>query len=436
MRKEIPYLLVLLALTLSIFAIVNQTQAQSSEPTVSLNPSQTSVTQVNQFVTLNITISNVQNLMAWDVNLTWSPQILNLTSVTEGDFMPSQGPTIFIFPALNSLGVQRGNLDGLQDIFSEDLGVNGSGTLATLQFQVISQTASTTISITSIELDGPLPPDAPPGDTNYPLITPTSDTASATVSFIAGGAPAVNAGSNQVVTQGATVTLDGSKSISSGQNPSYTWTFTDKGVPQTLTGKTATYTFNNPGFYLVTLTVEDSNGKGNSTVLITVNSLSKPVAVITVEGVKSGQTIETGQSVVFNGSSSYEPNSGVIAKYLWNMGDAIGSGTKATITYAYKEAGTYNVTLTVFDATNQNNTAMVQVNVTGASQTTPTATPNSTPTPSATATPTPAPTSTNNQGNNQKAADDSSLPPVVLAILVIVTVLAFGGSTIWLRKRV
>ncbi len=68
---------------------------------------------------------------------------------------------------------------------------------------------------------------------------------------------------------GTQVVLNGSESVSSGSNTTYTWTFTD-GTIKTLTGMIANYTFNNPGNYTVTLNVVDSLGTSNSTVLIDV----------------------------------------------------------------------------------------------------------------------------------------------------------------------
>jgi PKD repeat protein len=351
---------------------------------------------------------------------------------TEGSFMTQQGSTLFIaVPGAGSLPV-------IQDIFLTNTGVRGSGVLATLQFKVISQSASTTISLTGLELDAPTSPGATVGSPN-PLITPTSDSSTATVSFVQGGAPAANAGQNQAVSQGTSVTFDASNSVSSGSNPTYTWSFTD-GTQKTVTGKTASYTFSTPGIYTVTLTLQDSNGNSNSTVIITVQSNSKPVAVITVQGITAGQSVTTGQSIVFNGSSSYEPNNGEIQRYLWDMGDGQGTGTNATMTYAYLEAGTYNVTLTVFDATNLNGTASTLVNVTGSSVlSTPTPAGNSAaaPTESPTATPVENPTAASTAASTSDPSGNvSSMPPTILAILVIVTIAVLAGSTVWLRKRI
>lgn len=440
MKKAIACIMVLLALAFFIFPLNDQVNAQTQSPTVALVPSQITISQLNQVFTVNITVSNVQNLWAWDANIKWDPTILNMTSTpTEGNFLTQAGGTLFVaVPPIN------GSVRDITDALTVPTGVNGNGVLATLQFQVIGQSSSSTISLNNISLVGYSSSNVLGVD-----ITPSSTTATTTVSFAAGGAPAANAGSNQVVTQGTSVILDGSGSVSSGSNPTYTWSFTD-GTSKTLTGKTATYTFSTPGVYLVTLIVSDSNGNRNSTVTITVQSSTPPVAKIKIDGYSQGQSIPTAQEVVLNGSDSYEANNGTIQKYVWasssgassDMADvvAIGTSSNATLSHTFTQAGTYNLTLTVFDATNLNGTTSATITVTGASATsTPnsssTSTPTSTPTSDSNASSAPISQSTNtpNQNNNQQQTD--SLPPAILAIVLIVTIGVLAGSTVWLRKR-
>ncbi|MBA3242041.1 MAG: PD40 domain-containing protein, partial [Acidobacteria bacterium] len=55
----------------------------------------------------------------------------------------------------------------------------------------------------------------------------------------------------------------------------------------------------------------------------------------------------TGQSTVFNGSGSFDPD-GSIASYSWNFGDG-GTGSGVSPTHAYATPGSYTVTLTVTD---------------------------------------------------------------------------------------
>lgn len=448
MRKKTIALLILTILAFSIFPFVPNTKAQGTSPTVSLSPSTTQVTQVNQYIYLNVTITDVQNLWAWTATVTWDPTALTLIgSPTEGSFLQQAGTTEFIpTPAKNQPGAEV-----INDAVLGYAGASGNGDLATIEFQVIGQT-STTVQLGNITIEGP-----PPSGSLYGTsITLAATSSSATITFVSGGVPAADAGPDQTVTQGTTVTFDGSKSLPSSIT-SYSWNFVHNGANESLTGVNPTFAFNLPGIYVVTLIATDANGPSTpTTVTITVNSSSKPIAVIA--GVSQGQSVPTGQPITLSGTGSSEPNNGTIAKYLWGVnlisqtstagktsqetGGALAIGSNATVTYTFSsfasdlKSETYNITLTVFDATNQNNTATTQITVvrgTGATSTptatssTTTSTPGSTSTSGATSSPTPA--STSDDG------PQAGLPPEVIAITVIITILALCGSTIWLRKR-
>jgi PKD repeat protein len=225
---------------------------------------------------------------------------------------------------------------------------------------------------------------------------------------------------------------------------------------QTLTGKTATYTFNTPGIYTVTLTLLDSYGNSTSTVTITVQSNSKPIAKITVEGLAQGQNAVAGQPITLDGSGSYEPNNGTIVKYIWetSSGDPTALndtssftqiGSNVTITHTFAAAAAvkgaaeaeYNVTLTVFDATNLNATASTIITVGQGTNTIPS--PSATTTPNPGSSPSPASTSTSSTSTPATTSGDtiqsSGVPSDILVILIIITIAVLAGSTVWLRKR-
>ncbi len=434
MRKKTICLLTIIILALTIFPLIPKIKAQTA--TVSLSPSTFQVTQVNEDVYLKITISDVQSLWAWTCTVTWDPTTLTLVgSPTEGSFLLQGGSTQFLATpaARNETGAEA-----ISDASYGTTGVSGSGVLASIEFQVAAQTSSTAVQLSGITLEGP--PQINGGAVTNPTITPASTTSSTSISFVSGGAPAANAGPDQTVQQGATVTFDGSKSLSSGTNPTYAWSFIYDNANQTLSGINPTFNFNVPGIYVVTLIVTDSNGVSTpATVTITVNSNSKPVAVINVEGISQGQSVPTGQPITFNGTGSYEANNGTITKYLWEIGGGVIIGANATATYSFTitkglKSENFNVTLTVFDVTNQNDTATTQITaVPGATPTstpiTATSTPTSTPSTNSTATTTPTLTPTPN------ATPQTGMPSYVLAITVIITIVAIGGSTVWLRKR-
>jgi hypothetical protein len=81
---------------------------------------------------VNITISNVADLYAWQFKLTWNTTILDLVppNVTEGPFLKSGGGnTYFYYNSTSELAFCT--LTG-----SETPGVSGNGVLATVYFQV------------------------------------------------------------------------------------------------------------------------------------------------------------------------------------------------------------------------------------------------------------------------------------------------------------
>jgi len=70
--------------------------------------------------------------------------------------------------------------------------------------------------------------------------------------------PVANAGPDQVVWNGTVVLLDGSGSTDNVGVTSFMWTFTYRGAPVTLSTAVASFRFDDPGFFAITLTVLDA----------------------------------------------------------------------------------------------------------------------------------------------------------------------------------
>jgi len=194
------------------------------------------------------------------------------------------------------------------------------------------------------------------GYDNYPLMNPwvyVGDRAS----------PVAEAGPDQTVFQGMTVTFNGSGSYDDVGIKSYVWNFTDV-TPKTLTGVSPTYRFKNVGNFSVTLNVTDYFDKWDTdTMWVNVSAdTTKPTISFlsqepTLPGPSENVTVSAdatdGQSGVFNVTISYRTNSGPwtnisMSKLTGNTweGEIPGLPAGTNVTYwiiAYDNAGNFEV---------------------------------------------------------------------------------------------
>ena len=85
---------------------------------------------------LDINISNVSDLFALQLDLTFNPAVVQLTNVLEEGFLPSGGSTLFVPGTIdNTVGDATLNADTLLGAVA---GANGSGTLLEFQFSALS----------------------------------------------------------------------------------------------------------------------------------------------------------------------------------------------------------------------------------------------------------------------------------------------------------
>lgn len=160
----------------------------------------------------------------------------------------------------------------------------------------------------------------------------------------------------------ATQTLDGSLSFDNAAIDSWTWTVADDGFSSTLYGQTATYRWDTPGTYDVTLTVEDGADLSDSlTVSVTVLASEAPTASIAL-----ASSVPEDAAQLLDGSGSTDNVR--IEAWTWSVGDdgftAALSGETASYTWA--SVGTYSVTLTVTDTAGNTDASTVSVTVTDA----------------------------------------------------------------------
>ncbi len=100
-------------------------------------------------VTLDIDISNVSDLYAFQFDLGFDPSVLSATAITEGAFLPGGGSTLFIPGTIdNVVGTIAFTADTLISLLP---GVTGSGTLATVQFNA-SALGTSAITLSNVFL--------------------------------------------------------------------------------------------------------------------------------------------------------------------------------------------------------------------------------------------------------------------------------------------
>jgi len=172
--------------------------------------------------------------------------------------------------------------------------------------------------------------------------------------------PVAEAGPDQTVWAGQTVTLDGSASTDDVGIETYKWTLTD-GAPITLYGIEATHVFLTPGEYLVILEVYDfvyNSAVDTMTVHVLANTNSPPVA-----DAGENASITPGTTLRFNASGSSDDKPGL--QYLWTF---TYNGTHEIMfgvgpEFTFDIPGTYHVLLTVTDTGGLTDTDAVVVKV-------------------------------------------------------------------------
>lgn len=104
----------------------------TSTTAISVSPSTVTVNAGKNF-SINVTISNVSDLYAWQFALSWNTSLLNLVNATEGPFLKSGGSNTYFNYNLNATA---GNLIADCTLLGNVPGVSGSGVLATTTFYV------------------------------------------------------------------------------------------------------------------------------------------------------------------------------------------------------------------------------------------------------------------------------------------------------------
>lgn len=213
--------------------------------------------EVGSRFSMNVTVIAAEFLYDWQANVTWNPSVLKAVSVTEGPFLKRQpegtfGPTPLIEDGSALFGwLTVGN----------HVGESGSGTLATLEFEVLAEGESI-INFTRVGMDQNAEtylesqgsPNPPP---NFEYIEFTAQGALFTNQVT----PPNAAFTYSPIAPGIGETVTFNASASSATEPGaqiteYFWDFAD-GTNTTVSTPIVEHSYSVGGDYIVSLTVID-----------------------------------------------------------------------------------------------------------------------------------------------------------------------------------
>lgn len=165
------------------------------------------------------------------------------------------------------------------------------------------------------------------------------------------------------VSIGDPIAFDAGGSFDDGTITDYTWDFGDG---TTATGPTANHTFADEGVFIVTLTITDDTGTVERQGLPIIVRGNPPTANPGGPYVLNEIDAFNGRwPALLDGSGSTDAESSVV-RYEWDFDASDGIGIDSTDVrprHVYTAVGTYTVSLTVYDAVDQPNTATTTVTV-------------------------------------------------------------------------
>jgi general secretion pathway protein D len=153
----------------------------SARAVLSIDPA-TQTVSTGSTVTVDVDITNVTDLYAYQFDLTFNPNVLYAVSVSEGPFLATGGSTFFIPGTNDNVG---GTVSATADTLLTAIhGVSGSGELAAFTFDAIGS-GSSALNIQNETLL----------DSNINVISDTTSAGSVTVRSSTARAPEIDAAS-------------------------------------------------------------------------------------------------------------------------------------------------------------------------------------------------------------------------------------------------
>ena len=312
--------------------------------TILVDPETQESPPAGETLTVGVKIEDATDLFAYQFSLVFDNTALKFSAIQDEKFLAKDGATTFPFLTLDGQMVEFQDVtpDVALDVTSAGAlkvadvrlgaatGINGTGGLVTVTFEVLEAKAST------LELQNVMLADSD-------ALSIAADVVGGTITFAPNVPPVAEAGDDQTVELGATITFDGSASRDEdGTIVSYSWAFGDENSD---TGVTVSHIYGAAGVYEVTLTVTDDYGDtGSDTLTVTVTT---PPNVPPVAEAGSDKSARVDEEISFDASASTDAD-GTIVSYSWDFGDGT-TADGATVSHIYGDVGSYIVTLTVTD---------------------------------------------------------------------------------------
>lgn len=127
-----------------LVSVLNHSVARAI-PIMGITPSSTTVNLGDSF-TLDVTVSNVTNLGAFQFVLDFDPLLISATSITAGGFLSGGGPASFVPGAINNISGELTFTSGSLFFGS----VSGSGILASIAFDTLA------VGTSVVSIDDPI----------------------------------------------------------------------------------------------------------------------------------------------------------------------------------------------------------------------------------------------------------------------------------------
>lgn len=179
--------------------------------------------------------------------------------------------------------------------------------------------------------------------------------ASATIA-VTNLAPGVDGGANRVVNQGDSASFTATITDFSGDTSTVTWNFGD-GSP-TVTGRTASHSYNTVGFYTVTVEALDDDGDSSTDEFeVEYRNVAPSIEIGTYAAIDEGGSVTVSAVTSDPGGDAH----GV----TWTFGDG-GEGSGSPVTHIYADNGNFTITgiatEEVATTVSRSDTATIRVN--------------------------------------------------------------------------